>query len=459
MALTLFEHDYSLKWPDQNKFPVNEPTQGNSVKDIVTKDIEKATFFIIVTGFTSLANIVRFFGAQDFTDLKDTKIIFGFDPDERISKKQPYYNLTTEIKNYWLRQNVSITLCSPILNLIEKVKSELIAFRVTDKLHAKLYVSDKIAMLGSSNFSISGLEKLREANIRVLKNAGKIEMDQYKSIKQIADNYFALGIDYASDLISLLHKLLKDATWEEALARALSEVLESKWMEDYPALYQAVMSKELWPTQKLGIGRAMNIIRDQGNLLIADPTGSGKTKMATALAYTIFHWMYENGMKERSNAFIVSPAQVMTNWKNEETHFRLFNRVESMGKLSFGSEKDRIKLLKEMEGANILIVDEAHNFLNRGTKRSKAISPKHSTHVILTTATPINKKAEDLLRLIELLDIDNLSDEDLDSYLLLRKQTKKGQRNPEHINKLKKYINQFILRSVYFSSIIYQDFS
>lgn len=446
MSQSLFSHDHSRQWPDQKSFPINEPTQGYRVKNIVTKDIDEAKWLIIATGFTSLANLVRFFGASDQKELENVKIIFGFEPDERVSRNQPHYQLTTDIKNYWLKRGVSITLCGPILNLIEKISSGKISFKVIDRLHAKLYVSDISAMLGSSNFSISGLEKLREANIRVLKDDGEAATKQYDAIKLLSDNYYDLGRDYSAELIALLHKLLRDATWEEALARGLAEVLESKWMDDYPAIYQAILGKDLWPTQKIGIARAMNIIRDQGNVLIADPTGSGKTKMTTALAYVIFHWMCENGVSERSNAFIVSPPQVMANWKNEEANFKLFNRIESVGKLSFGTDSDREHILRAMKASKILIIDEAHNFLSTGTLRSKSIQPKSSTHVILSTATPINKRAEDLLRLIQLLDIDNLSDSDLDTYIQLRKDSRKGKRNPEHIANLKKYINQFILR-------------
>src|SRR5262249_27827803 len=162
---------------------------------------------------------------------------------------------------------------------------------------------------------------------------------------------------------------------------------------------------------KIGISRAMKIIQDQGRVLVADPTGSGKTKFATALAYTMFHWLWENGRKDRSNALIICPKQVMDNWEKEQEHFKLYNKIESMGRLSLGSDKNQRVLQKAIQNSDILVIDEAHNYLHPMSNRSKAINPKGSSHVILSTATPINKKVDDLLRLIELLDIDNLSDE------------------------------------------------
>ena len=440
----LFDYDFTLDLPDQEQFPLNLSKQGRIVRDILLKDIRNSEDYLILTGFTSLSNLIDVFGTVDYPKLRKLRVVIGFDPDERVSKRLPHYSLSTEIKNYWLKQNISIKLCGPILNIIEKIKAGTFDFRVKDRLHAKIYVGDQAAILGSSNFSKSGTQFQTEANIRVVSHEddGK---QHYCDIKRIAEYYYNIATDYNQDIIELLHKLLKDATWEEALARAIAEILESKWMKDYPVLYQALVTHELWPSQKIGIARAMKIIQDQGRVLIADPTGSGKTKFATALAYTLFHWLWENGLKDRSNAVIICPKQVMDNWQREQEHFTLYNKIESMGKLSLGLDKNQRLLHKLIENSDILVVDEAHNYLHPKSKRSQAINPKGSSHVILSTATPINKKADDLLRLIELLDVDNLSDKDLDTYLDLRK-NKKRNIDKKKLDTLKSYVNNFIVR-------------
>lgn len=442
----LFSYNYKIALPDQDKFPLNISQQGRNVREILIKDIRKSEEYIIITGFTSLSNLIEIFGSQNYPKLKKLKVVIGYDPDERVSKRLPHYALSAEIKNYWLKQNVSIRLCGPILNLIEQIKNQRFDFKVKDKLHAKIYVGDEAAVLGSSNFSKSGIFLQTEANIRLEGQRADVEGEQFQSTKQIAEYFFSIAEDYNESLIQLLNKLLKDATWQEAIARAVSEILDSKWMKDYPALYQALISTQLWPSQRIGISSAMRIIQDRGRVLIADPTGSGKTKFATALAYTVYHWLWENGLRDRTNALIISPKQVMDNWEREQHNFKkLFNKIESMGRLSHGDEKLKKQLHKEIAAVDILVVDEAHNFLHRGTMRSKAINPKGSTHVLLSTATPINKKPEDLLRLIELLDIDNLNDEDLNSYKSFRRKRKRGF-SQEDLEKLKVYINKFIVR-------------
>lgn len=441
----LFDFNFKLDLPDQEDFPLNLREQGRMVRDTLLKDIKNSEDYLILTGFTSLSNLIDVFGATDYPKLQKLRIVIGFDPDERVSKRLPHYSLPSEIKNYWVRQNVSIRLCGSIINIIEKIDNGIYHFKAKDRLHAKIYVGDQAAILGSSNFSKSGTVYQTEANIRVELQQSETAESQYKDIKRIAEYYYDIAQDYNKDLIELFSKLLKDATWEEALARAIAEILESKWMQEYPVLYQALITHNLWPSQKIGIARAMKIIQDQGRVLVADPTGSGKTKFATALAYTLFHWLWENGRKDRSNALIICPKQVMDNWEREQEHFTLYNKIESMGRLSLGSDKNQRVLQKAIQSSDILVIDEAHNYLQPTSKRSKAIIPKGSSHVILSTATPINKKVDDLLRLIELLDIDNLSDDDLKTYLELRKIRKKGI-DKTHLENLKRYVNQFIVR-------------
>ena len=234
MPKELFEHDYSRKWPDQNKFPINEKTQGSHVKEVLLKDIQNSENLLIITGFTSLSNLVETFGTTDYPRLKKTKIVIGFDVDERVGKKLVHYSLQSEIKEYWVKQGVSIKLCGPIINIIDKIEKGEIYFKTKKRLHAKIYVGDEHAMLGSSNFSKSGLINQREANIRVGKSVDEKERTQYESLKQIAENYFDLSDDFNEDIKELLRKLLKDATWEEALARAIAEILENKWNEGLP---------------------------------------------------------------------------------------------------------------------------------------------------------------------------------------------------------------------------------
>ncbi|WP_374759715.1 phospholipase D-like domain-containing protein [Dyadobacter chenwenxiniae] len=47
------------------------------------------------------------------------------------------------------------------------MKTETYHFKAIDRFHAKIYIGDHAAILGSSNFSKSGTIAQTEANIRV----------------------------------------------------------------------------------------------------------------------------------------------------------------------------------------------------------------------------------------------------------------------------------------------------
>jgi hypothetical protein len=58
----------------------------------------------------------------------------------------------------------------------------------------------------------------------------------------------------------------------------------------------------------------------------------------------------------------------------------------------------------------VLAVDEAHNFLSADSNRTRHVRDSVADHVLLFTATPISRGAQDLLSLVELLGADNFDD-------------------------------------------------
>jgi superfamily II DNA or RNA helicase len=97
--------------------------------------------------------------------------------------------------------------------------------------------------------------------------------------------------------------------------------------------------------------------------------------------------------------------------------------------------------------ANLLVIDEAHNYLNKSSTRSLSVATHRAEFIVLSTATPINKRAEDLLRLVQLLDPDNLDDVALQQFKeLYRKPPKELEENSAVIQQLKSYIWKFTLR-------------
>ena len=99
----LFSDNYKYRWPSQEYFPINNATYDLTVKSVLIKDISASSEYLIVTGFTSLANLIEIFGTVNYPELSKLRVVLGFEPEIISRKKWPTYNLAAEVKNYWLR--------------------------------------------------------------------------------------------------------------------------------------------------------------------------------------------------------------------------------------------------------------------------------------------------------------------------------------------------------------------
>ncbi|MDX2249389.1 MAG: SNF2-related protein [Bacteroidia bacterium] len=448
---TLFDAEQQITWPNQEQFPLNTKS-GSTVERILKTDIDNSSEYLIITGFTSLSHLIDFFCDRNYDRLEKVRITLGWAPEERVRANLGFADLTEDLKNYWLDQNISIIQSGAVIRFIELIKNEIIKFKFSDKLHAKIYVSDSSAVLGSSNFSKTGLNTQKEANIRVTKNLeNSFEAKLYEDIRLIAENFYEESRDYNKEILEILSKLLKITTWQESLARAINELINRDLSNDFPELYSHLnrLNERLWPSQKMAIGESLYILQTQGCVLIAEPTGSGKTKLISVLSLILFHWLWETGRKDRTSILTICPPLVKEKWKEEAINLAFAQSAqESMGLLSFTESRSSKNLKKQLDIANILIVDEAHNYLNQDSNRSKSITNHSADQIILATATPINKKAKDLIRLIELLGVDNLSDDESNNQLKKFEEIKRLTliNRDKDLKELREYIDNFIVR-------------
>ena len=103
--------------------------------------------------------------------------------------------------------------------------------------------------------------------------------------------------------------------------------------------------------------------------------------------------------------------------------------------------------LESLRRAQILAVDEGHNFLNFGSSRSKHLLQNLADHLLLFTATPINKSAADLLRMADLLGGDNLAESTVDAFRkVLGGRSMKRSLSEQEISLLREEIQRFTVR-------------
>ena len=434
-------------WPDPKEFPFNQ--SKTSVGSIVEADLKASANPLIVTGFTSLDKLISFCSKLDAQNTK-LRILLGSEPYDTQRAEFRISNIAfpDEVRSYWLERSVSILLSAQLIQMIENLKSQKIQARYIDspgnRLHAKMYVGDTAVTIGSSNFSRNGLQNQLEANVRFTSR----EKKRYANACSLAQNYWDLGVNYNDQLISLLEQLLRVVSWQEALARACAEVLEGDWAKRYLEIQMLPGDLPLWPSQKQGIAQALWLLETVGSVLIADATGAGKTRMGAYLVRAAVDRIWSTGRVRKGRPFLVCPPAVVDVWDRESRSCQLPLDVASQGGLSRYATERGADIAEGVRRAQILAVDEAHNFLNVTSQRTQMLLANIADHVVLFTATPINKGPKDLLRLADMLGADNLDDETIEMFerLLRRKSLTAQGLSDSEVKQLRSQIQQFTVR-------------
>jgi len=435
-------------WPDPKEFPFNQ--RSASVGSVVTSDLQSSENPLIITGYASLDKLIGFCSEIDASSTS-IRILLGSEPHptQRTEFRVESISFPDEVREYWLEQSVSILLSAQLIQMIEDLKSGRIQARYINaprnRLHAKMYVGDQAVTIGSSNFSANGLQHQLEANVRFTRSRDK---KRYASASSLAVNYWDMGESYNDQLIALLEQLLRVVSWQEALARACAEVLEGDWAKRYLEIQMLPGDLPLWPSQKQGIAQALWLLETVGSVLLADATGAGKTRMGAYLVRAAVDRIWSTGRVRKGRPFLVCPPSVVDVWDRKSRSCQLSLDVESQGGLSRHSTERGANITDAARRAQILAVDEAHNFLNVTSNRTQMLLGNIADHVILFTATPINKGPKDLLRLADMLGADNLDDETIAMFeRLLRMKSVAAQGLSEaQVKQLRQQIQQFTVR-------------
>ena len=175
-----------------------------------------------------------------------------------------------------------------------------------------------------------------------------------------------------------------------------------------------------------------------------------KTRMGTALQRAVFDKLIRTGNVRGGGMSLISPPGVVSGWQKELLSYGLSHQPLSQAALSFVDRERAINSFVEqcIKQAQILTVDEAHNYLNTGSKRAQVLLRNLADHVLLFTATPINKSASDLLCLVNILGADNFDPEvikQFNSWLRLDVRRMREARE-EQLEALKGEIAKFTVR-------------
>jgi len=258
-------------------------------------------------------------------------------------------------------------------------------------LHAKLYLiydskqkkTEKVAYLGSSNLTFSGLQHIGELNVDVLEQDAATKLSNWFQDRW-TDRF---SIDITEELIEILEeswaseKLLSPYLIYLKIAYHLSREARAGIKE---FTINEDIKKQLFPFQREAASIAARHLQKRNGVMIGDVVGLGKTYVACALAH-----MFEEDHFHRT--LIICPANLKEMWDDYKYKFNLRAKVM---KITMVQSK-----LKDLKRYNLIIIDESHNLRNRDGKRYSAIKDyisQNDSKVILLTATPYNKTLLDL---------------------------------------------------------------
>jgi len=417
------------------------------VRDQVWADLIATSEALVVAGFASIAKVIELVAAHaQRVDPSHIRVLLGTEPfgTERVDFGSAGSAFSDEVRRYWLdERGISLRLSAKIVQTLRALDDDWLQVRFvpgSTRLHAKIYAGDGAVTIGSSNFTDAGLSSQFEANVR-FERASQPQL--YAQTRQMAENFWQVGRDWRQELRALLNDLLQFVPWEEALARACADLLEGQWASRY--LGSSGTQARLWPSQVAGIAQAMWVVENVGSVLVADATGSGKTRMGAHLTRAVRDRLWSTGRVRGDLTVLVCPPAVESQWLRESAACGLTVRTVSQGLLSRSSSGTRVH--EEAVGsAQILAVDEAHNFLSRTSNRTRHVREASADHVLLFTATPINRGAEDLLSLVDLLGADNFEDETLDLLDQLGRQRQDTVLTPGQQDLLRREIQRFTVR-------------
>jgi superfamily II DNA or RNA helicase len=316
-------------------------------------------------------------------------------------------------------------------------------------LHAKCYLFYSgggfahflplAAIVGSSNFTRAGLQSNKELNLAHRANLepdevsaervkGLLESNERKLLSQLAENERIVATNVPGVLAINELAAWYDHQWETArdFKDALIDLLDSskfgrkeyipyqiylKAMFEYfrDDLDSAAQSEtnvrsavELSEFQEDAVRKARKILARYDGVLIADSVGLGKTWIGKKLLEDYaYHLRYK--------AVVICPAALRKMWEDELLSAGIAARIitqEVLGREEFD--------IRDAQDADIVLVDESHNFRNRNAQRYESLERLLAANnrqgvvsgerkkLILLTATPINNTVFDLYNQVNL---------------------------------------------------------
>ena len=391
-----------------------------------------------ITNDSNLSFVSAYFTIYAYESLKDKldrinslRFLFGEPPSANTldpeKMERMIYKITNdgiELTNVLEQKSIAKECHKWIENKVQ-IKS----MKQNNLLHGKFYYIDSIytknAILGSSNFTRSGLGFAKSSNIEI-----NLKMNDIRDSQEMIEWFNKL---WESDLVEDVKKEVLDTislifkdnsplfiyykTLYHIFEKFISDDSQDKIIKQNTKITETEIWNTLYGFQKQGVAAAISKLLKYNGCIIADSVGLGKTYEALAII------KYFELLNYR--VLVLTPKKLRSNWTvyqatnmdsmNPLTKDRFSYAVLNHTDLSRFSGRQGDMNLETLNWGNfdLVVIDESHNFRN-ATKSKKdddgnfisisryerlmehIIKTGVKTKVLLLSATPVNTELKDL---------------------------------------------------------------
>jgi hypothetical protein len=312
-------------------------------------------------------------------------------------------------------------LVAGLMRMIEEKRLKVRVF-TKGRLHAKAYICDYgrvfdgvgqeiprhekgIAVVGSSNLTLSGLTHNTELNVVVQGNQNHAELVRW------FDELWKEGQDFDEALMAELK-----ASWAGSEVRPYDIYMKTLYAlvrdrleneDDQELLWDDEIFRRLASFQKVAVRQAVQMMRDYGGAVVSDVVGLGKSYIGAAITKH-----FER--TDHARPLILCPAPLVEMWERYNEVYQLNARVLSIGFLREDDDAGAAKLLNDIKykDRDFVLIDESHNLRHPDTQRYKVVQAFLSTgrRCCLLTATPRHRRAWDVYHQLKLFHQDDRPD-------------------------------------------------
>ncbi len=296
-----------------------------------------------------------------------------------------------------------------LLSLKDLIASGKVKVRLYTKqrLHSKAYLflyqkeaaeqsrSEGIAIVGSSNLTLSGFKHSTELNVIVRGN------ENFKELENWFEEVWDESEPFKTELLASIEEswALKYANPYDIYVLVLYNLVKSRMKFRSHVLWDWSGMPKLYRFQRVAVMQAYEMLSRYNGVFVCDVVGLGKTFIGAALL---------RQLGER--AVVICPPRLRNMWEEFGERFEIDIKTISHGALNKGvfDENSELWTYKDRD---VVLIDESHYFRNSDSKRYYEIHPfLMGKKVILVTATPQNTSIWNIYNQIRLFNQEGSND-------------------------------------------------